>query len=64
MSEKPTSVVGHLFRMLVDEMTVMLDPTCGSGNAVKVAEELGADWSLGLEINAEYVESAKQNLDL
>jgi len=64
MSEKPTAVVGHFFRMLVDETTVMLDPTCGSGNAVKMAEELGADWSLGLEINPDYVESAKQNLGL
>ncbi len=64
MSEKPTIVVNHFFRMLVDETTVMLDPTCGSGNAVKAAEELGADWSLGLEINSEYVEAAKQNLEL
>jgi len=64
MSEKPTAVLGHFFRMLVDETTVMLDPTCGSGNAVKVAEERGADWSLGLEINPEYVEAAKQNLEL
>jgi len=64
MSEKPILVLQHFFRMLVDETTVMLDPTCGSGNAVKVAEELGADWSLGLEINPEYVEAAKQNLEL
>ncbi len=64
MSEKPTAVVGHFFRMLVDETTVMLDPTCGSGNAVKEAEKLGANWSLGLEINPEYVESAKENLEL
>jgi ParB family chromosome partitioning protein len=64
MSEKPTAVLHHFFRMLVDETTVMLDPTCGSGNAVKVAEELGADWSLGLEINVEYMEAAKQNLGL
>lgn len=64
MSEKPTSVLEHFFRMLVDETTVMLDPTCGSGNAVKVAEELGANWATGLEINAEYVEGAKENLGL
>jgi len=64
MSEKPTVVVNHFFRMLVDETTVMLDPTCGSGNAVKASEALGADWSLGLEINSEYVEAAKQNLEL
>jgi DNA modification methylase len=50
--------------MLVDESTIMLDPTCGSGNSVKVAEELGASYSLGIEMNADYVERAKQNLDL
>ena len=64
MSEKPTLVLEHFFRMLVDETTVMLDPTCGSGNAVKVAEALGANWSTGLEIDPKYVEGAKENLDL
>jgi len=64
MSEKPTAILTHFFRMLVDETTVFLDPTCGSGNSVKVAEELGADWSLGLELNPEYVEAARENLEL
>lgn len=27
----------------------MLDPTCGSGNAVRVAQDLGAGYVLGLE---------------
>jgi len=64
MSEKPTSVLTHFMSILVDENTLMLDPTCGSGNSVKVAEELGARWSLGLEMNPEYVERAKENLEL
>lgn len=64
MSEKPTLVLEHFFRMVVDDTTVMLDPTCGSGNAVKVAEYLGANWATGLEVNKEYVEGAKENLDL
>jgi len=64
MSEKSTKMLEHFFTMFVDETTVMLDPTCGSGNAVKVAEEMGADWSLGLELNPEYVALARQNLEL
>jgi predicted RNA methylase len=36
----------------------MLDPTCGSGNAVKVAQLLGAERVLGLELNAEFHERA------
>ena len=54
----------YFFKMFVDDRTIMLDPTCGSGNAVKVAEELGARHALGLEISKENYESAKGNLKL
>ena len=64
MSEKPVPVLQHFFRMIVDESTTMLDPTCGSGNAVKAAELAGANWSTGIELNAEYAESARENLGL
>lgn len=64
MSEKAEPMLSHFLRMLVDSSTRMLDPTCGSGNAVKVSEELGAGYSLGLEMNEEYVERAKENLEL
>ena len=64
MSEKPTLALEHFFRMVVDETTVMLDPTCGSGNAVKVAEALGANWATGLELDPDFAARAKTNLDL
>jgi len=64
VSEKPVPMLQHFLRMVVDETTYMLDPTCGSGNAVKVAEKLGASWSTGLEINPDFAEAARQNLDL
>jgi ParB/RepB/Spo0J family partition protein len=48
-SEKPRPMLQHFFRMFVDESTVMLDPTMGSGNAVLAAEEAGARHVLGLE---------------
>jgi len=64
MSEKPIPVLEHFFRMVVDETTLILDPTCGSGNAIKVAEALGANWATGLELSADYVEGARQNLGL
>lgn len=64
MSEKPRAMLHHFFRMLVDDSTRLLDPTCGSGMAVKVAEELGAEWSTGLEMNPDYAEAAKENLGL
>jgi ParB family transcriptional regulator, chromosome partitioning protein len=63
MSEKPEPMLRHFFRMFVDEHTVMLDPTCGSGSAVRAAEGLGAKFVLGLEINEEFVERAQDALE-
>lgn len=63
-SEKPTKMLEHFMRMLVDETSRVLDPTCGSGNAIAVAEQLGADFSLGLELSPEYASRARQNLGL
>ena len=40
--------------MFVDETTVMLDPTCGSGNAVAVARDLKAKKVLGVEVNKDF----------
>jgi len=62
MSEKPHAMLSHFFRMFVDESTVMLDPTCGSGMAVRVANEMGAKQSLGLELNEDYAADARYNI--
>jgi hypothetical protein len=44
--------------MFVDEHTVMLDPTCGSGTAVRAAEEMKAANVRGLEIDKEFADKA------
>lgn len=62
LSEKPTAVVKHFFRMFVDDSTRMLDPTCGSGSAVVAASELKAARALGLELDAKVAASAQDNL--
>lgn len=64
MSEKSAVMLEHFFRMLVDEYTSFLDPTCGGGNAVRVAESLGAAYALGIERDPEFAERAKENLKL
>jgi ParB/RepB/Spo0J family partition protein len=64
MSEKPKPMLEHFMRMLVDETSVVLDPTCGSGNAIAVAERLGANWATGLELNEEFADRARLNLGL
>ena len=62
MSEKPEPMLRHFFGMLVDENTVMLDPTCGSGSSLRAAESLGAKHVLGLEINPEFAGLAREAL--
>lgn len=61
-SEKPRPMLTHFLRMVCDDSSRMLDPTCGSGNSVRVAYELGAASALGLELNPEYAEAARGNL--
>lgn len=63
MSIKPEPVLRHFFEMLVDENTVMLDPTCGSGSAVRAAEALGAKAVTGLEKNPEFADRARLELN-
>lgn len=58
MSEKSPEMLRHFFEMYVDDSTVMLDPTMGSGNAVKVAEAMGAKTILGLEKEKEFYDRA------
>lgn len=62
MSEKPEPMLRHFFRMLVDEHTTMLDPTAGSGSAIRAARSLKAHTAFGLELNPEYVKLANQAL--
>lgn len=61
-STKPEPVLKHFFSMLVDENTKLLDPTCGSGSALRAAEALGATHVLGLEANAEHCENGRKAL--
>jgi len=62
MSEKPQLVLGHFFRMLVDEHSAVLDPTCGSGSAIRAAVTAGASRYLGLELNTEFANAADETL--
>lgn len=52
-SEKPRAMLMHFFRMFVDETTVMLDPTMGSGNSILAAEESSPKFVLGIERSEE-----------
>lgn len=58
-STKPEPMLRHFMEMLVDETTSLLDPTCGSGAALRAADSLGAREVLGLEIDPQYVVPAQ-----
>ena len=63
VSEKPYAMLRHFLRMVCDEYSNVLDPTAGSGNALKVAEDLGAATVLGLEQMPDFYETAVINWD-
>lgn len=61
VSEKPMPMLRHFFEMVCDDYSHVLDPTCGSANALKVAEELGAARVLGIEQMPEFYQIACAN---
>lgn len=61
MSEKPLPVLRHFFRMVVDEYSTVLDPTCGSANAIKAAS--AASSRLGIERDVNFFNLAKEHFD-
>lgn len=61
-STKPEPMLRYFMQMFVDEHTTMLDPTCGSGAAVRAAESRGAKATLGLELSAEHCQNARSAL--
>jgi len=62
MSVKPQAMLEHFFSAIVDTNTLMLDPTAGSGSALRAALTLGAKRVVGLEINPEFATAANERL--
>lgn len=58
LSAKPREMLRHFLSMFCDEYSLVFDPTCGSGNALRVAEDLGAKLVLGLEKNEDFYTTA------
>lgn len=59
---KPEPMLKYFFSMFVDNHTNLLDPTCGSGSAVRAAESLGARWVLGMDSDETIVGQARASL--
>lgn len=62
ISTKPKEVLRYFFQAFVDENTCILDPTCGSANALIVAKEMKAKAILGIEKNEEFVNQVRLDL--
>ncbi len=58
-STKPEPMLRYFFQMFVDENTRLLDPTCGSGSALRAAESLGAAHVFGIEQDKEHFDGAQ-----
>ena len=52
----------HLLTAFVTDSTRFLDPTCGSGVAIKIAKRLGAHSALGLELDGDFAVLAQAAL--
>lgn len=61
-SEKPLPVLEHFFQLTVDEYTRILDPTCGSGNAISAGLRLGAERALGIELGEGFANAARADI--
>lgn len=59
---KPEPMLRHFFTMLVDHTTIMLDPTCGGGSAIRAAESLGATRVVGMDTDETTVSMARTAL--
>lgn len=62
LSAKPEPMLRHFMSMAVNDLSEVLDPTCGSGTSLRAAASLGATRVLGLEINADLAASANRKL--
>lgn len=61
-NEKPIPMLEHFMGMFTDHHSRVLDPTAGSGSAIRAAEKLGASYGLGFEFNPDFAERAQERL--
>ena len=62
-TQKPLNTLEHLVKLITNEGDLVLDPFAGSGTTLVAARNLQRRY-LGVELQAEYVETARKRLDL
>lgn len=63
ISEKPTDVLEHFFRMCCDHYSEVLDPTAGSGSSLVAATRMGATRVYGMDIDMGHAKAANKWLE-
>lgn len=61
-NEKPIPMLKAFMENFVDETSRVLDPTCGSGSAIRSAELLKAESAVGWEFNEDFATRAQDRL--
>jgi DNA modification methylase len=61
-NEKPIPMLREFMGQFVDENSRVLDPTCGSGSAIRAAETLRAEMAIGWEFNPDFANRAQERL--
>ena len=62
MTPKPVRLCEHLIRLFTTEGQIVLDPFVGSGTSCIAAYKAGRN-SIGIDVNREYIEIARQRLE-
>lgn len=57
--QRSESVLRHFLGMIINETTDFLDPTCGSGTALRAADACGARSIFGIEFDPKYAAIAR-----
>ncbi len=60
-TQKPLALMEYLIKTYTNEWDLVLDFTCGSGTTAVACEKLNRKW-IGIELNEEYCEIAKQRI--
>jgi len=63
ISQKPVDMLKKFLKLVVDEHTAFLDPTCGSGGALAAALHLRANRVLGIELDPSNADVARIQLE-
>lgn len=61
-NEKPIPMLEAFMGQFVDETSRVLDPTAGSGSAIRAAEKLKAELAVGWEFNEDFAKRAEDRL--